>query len=260
MTGDWNPAAPGPALLASRTGDASELPSSASPGVLGKTWGDLRAAPRRLWEDQKAVLGRPLNWYLLLGAGAYGLASQSWEDRERDYFADHRILGTTARDVLGAMGNAITIYAGTLGWYFWTSGVGDEQGNEASKTVLSAVTVTTVDTLVLKTLVRDDRPNGDPHNFPSGHASLSMAVASSLDGLYGHAVGIPAMLVSGLIGLQRLDKERHDTGAVVFGWVLGYVVGHTLSRRDAPRIFGMDLGLVVDPDTGEPALSLSWSP
>lgn len=86
---------------------------------------------------------------------------------------------------------------------------------------------------------------------------MSMAAAATLDGLYGHSWGIPAYCLAILVGLQRLDTGKHDTGAVVFGSALGYVVGSTLTKRHAPRIFGMELGLYFDPDSGGIGLALS---
>jgi hypothetical protein len=56
--------------------------------------------------------------------------------------------------------------------------------------------------------------------------------------------------------LQRLDTGEHDAGAVVFGWVLGYVVGKTVASQHAPRIFGMDVGMRMEEEGG---LALSSS-
>jgi membrane-associated phospholipid phosphatase len=122
--------------------------------------------------------------------------------------------------------------------------------------MLSSLTVTAALTGVLKTMIPDGRPSGGSHDFPSGHSSMSMAAAATLDGLYGHSWGVPAYCLATLVGLQRLDTGKHDSGAVVFGWALGYVVGHTLAKHHAPRIFGMDVGVLVDPETGGVGLAL----
>ena len=84
----------------------------------------------------------------------------------------------------------------------------------------------------------------------------SRRYATALDELYGHGIGIPAYALTGLIGLQRLDSGAHDSGAVLFGWVLGYVVGHTVAAKAAPRVLGLQVGLYQDPDSGALGLSL----
>lgn len=218
---------------------------------------DLRAAPGRFWDDTKLVFGEPRN-YLFLGlAGLYAFAQErGWEQREETFFEHHTLFSSGMQDLLGALGNGATLYAGTLAWYFTAMAQENGASYEASKTVLSALTVTSAATLLLKGTMQDGRPNGGAHDFPSGHASLSMAAASTLGELYGPAVGIPAYALSGLVGLQRLDTEKHDTGAVVFGWTLGFLVGYTLGSHEAPRILGMNVGLYQDPDSGDLGLTL----
>ena len=218
---------------------------------------DLRAAPGRFWDDTKLGFGEPRT-YLFLGlAGLYAIAQErGWEDQERAFFEHHTLFSSGTQDGLGALGNGATLYAGALAWYFTAMIQEDAASYEASKTVLSALTVTSAATLLLKGTLHDGRPNGGSHDFPSGHASLSMAAASSLGELYGPAVGVPAYTLAGLVGLQRLDTEKHDTGAVVFGWTLGFLVGYTLGAHEAPRILGLQVGLYQDPDSGDLGLTL----
>lgn len=220
---------------------------------------DLAHVPDRLWEDGRAVYSSGGNWIALSAAGAYAYAQESFEDREANYFRDHMLLGTTAQDVLGTLGDGAATFGGTLAWYLWALARDDAESYEASKTVFSALAVTGVTTTILKGLISDARPSGSTADFPSGHASQAMAMAASLDGLYGHRVGLPAYALAGLVGLQRLDTGNHDTGAVLFGWTLGYVVGKTVTGRHAPRIFGMDVGVTLDPGSGTVALGLSRS-
>ncbi len=219
---------------------------------------DVRAAPRRLWDDTKLVFGSGRNWLLLAGAGAYAFAQEEWwEDSEEDFFREHTLFGSDAQQFLGALGNGATLCGGALIWYYVAMERDDARGYEDSKTLLSALTVTALTTGLLKTTITDARPSGGNQDFPSGHASISMATAATLGELYGPAFGVPAYTLAGLVGLQRLDVEKHDTGAVVFGWMLGFVVGQTIAAQHAPRILGLDLGLYVDPDSGDLGLSLS---
>lgn len=220
---------------------------------------DLAHAPKRVWDDGRTVFTDRRNLLLLLGAGAYAIAAESFEDRERTFFRNHTLFGRNVQDTLGALGNGLTLFGGTLVWYLWSAASDDAQGYEASKTVFSALTVTAVASTALKGLIRDGRPNGGSHDFPSGHASQSMTMAAALDELYGRKIGWPAYALAGLVGLQRLDVEKHDTGSVLFGWVLGYVVGKTVAGKHAPRVFGLDVGLSADEESGAIGLRLSRS-
>jgi len=216
------------------------------------------ASPGRLWHDAGVVFSSRRNWLLLTGASAYAIFQEEvWEDQEEAYFRNHTLFPSWMQDALGFIGNGATLYAGVLTWYFTALARDDASSYEASKTTLSAMTLTAITTGAMKLVITDARPSGGGSDFPSGHASMSMAVASSLDSLYGRSIGWPAYALAILVGLQRLDIEKHDTGAVVFGWTLGYVIGHTVAAHHAPRIFGMELGVVADPDSGAYGLSLS---
>lgn len=219
---------------------------------------DLVAAPGRLWNDLGLVCSNDTSWIVMSGASAYALAQEwLWESQEEAFFENHTMFSSTTQDILGFLGNGATLYAGALAWYFTALALEDERSYEASKTMLTSLTLTGALTGLLKVTFPDGRPNGGHHDFPSGHSSMSMAAAATLDELYGHDVGIPAYILSGLIGLQRLDTGKHDTGAVVFGWALGWIVGHSVAAHHAPRIFGMELGVLIDPENGGVGLSLT---
>lgn len=247
----------GPACVSSHVAPPP-APPIYEPRQLDGVGSDLKAMPSRLWHDTKLAFGDSGSLLVLAGAVGYSFAHENyWEDQEAVFFKNHTLFGRTIQEGLGAMGNGLTLYAGALAWYFTALIQDDYESYEASKTLLSALTVTSFVTLLAKGTVRDGRPNGGSHDFPSGHASLSMATASVLDGLYGHTIGYPAYGLAVLVGLQRLDTLKHDTGSVVMGMALGWVIGHTLATDRAPKIFGLHLGLALDPEIGGVGLSLS---
>jgi membrane-associated phospholipid phosphatase len=68
---------------------------------------------------------------------------------------------------------------------------------------------------VLKSLIREERPNGvDDHSFPSGHS----AVAAALSG-WNFTVGVP---LAALVGILRVNANWHHLYKDVMpGWAIG---------------------------------------
>ena len=58
---------------------------------------------------------------------------------------------------------------------------------------------------------------------------------------------------------QRADSRAHDFSDVVFGAMLGYVVGTSIARDDKaqfPELFGMKVIPYVEPESGASGLAL----
>jgi membrane-associated phospholipid phosphatase len=68
--------------------------------------------------------------------------------------------------------------------------------------------------------------NGEDNSFPSGHATQAFALAAVLSSHY-HSkwVRIPVYSFAGLVGLARMNKNRHWASDVVGGALLGTFVG-----------------------------------
>ena len=85
----------------------------------------------------------------------------------------------------------------------------------------------------LKALFPRLRPDGaDDKSFPSGHTSRSFAAASTLYERQGSGVGIPAFVVAGLVGVARVEGDKHYWGDVAAGAVIGTASGFLMT--DAP--------------------------
>ena len=95
-----------------------------------------------------------------------------------------------------------------------------------------ALTVTGATTLMLKGIVQNHTPNGKSWAWPSGHTASSFCIASVLDEFYGPKVGIPAYLLAGFVGYRMMDSGDHWASDVLFGGVLGYVVGHAIAGEN----------------------------
>lgn len=177
------------------------------------------------------------------------------DEREDKFFKDHTLYSDTTRDLLGTLGSGYFLLGANTLWSLGALAGDDARSYEDSKTMLRSLTLTSLTTVLLKTNVEDRRPNGGAYDFPSGHASLSMAAASTLDELYGPQVGLPAYALSLLIGLQRMDTQAHDSESVLFGFSLGWVIGHSVGGRDL-QLLGMDLEVIADPVAGDVGLAL----
>lgn len=226
-------------------------------GLLGTTLHDLGHAPARLWSDTRMVYSERGTWGRLLLGTAYAIAHENlWEAQESATFRNHTIFGRTAQDGLATLGSGLFLYGGALAWYLGAAGGGHPQAYEASKTMLSVLTVTSASTLLLKAVIPDGRPAGGKYDFPSGHTSLSVATAAALDRMYGHGVGYPAYGIATLVALQRLDTRMHDTGAVLFGALLGYSVGSVVAGGEGPTVLGLKVAPYVDLEDGGFGVSL----
>jgi membrane-associated phospholipid phosphatase len=64
-------------------------------------------------------------------------------------------------------------------------------------------------TTILKRVVNSERPRGGPHSFPSGHATIAFAVASSVG--YNHRnTRLPLLAVATAIAASRVDLRAHS--------------------------------------------------
>jgi len=84
-------------------------------------------------------------------------------------------------------------------------------------------------TYAMKFAVDRTRPNGDPHSFPSGHASTSFTVATVLQEHFGWKVGVPAFAAAAYTGVERVADNQHWASDVVFGAALGVASGRTIT-------------------------------
>lgn len=196
---------------------------------------DLAAAWARLRDDTYGVL-HPNNVLLLSMAGGGAIALRSNADqRVRSYTAEHPERWGTATDFLGELGYINVQIPVLLGTYFWSIHSQDEELHDFSATMISAVTINGVSTLIIKAAANTDRPDGDfnggKFGFPSYHASSSFAIAGVLDEYYGHRAGVPAYALAGLISWSRLDARDHDLSDVVFGAAMGFVIGKSVARH-----------------------------
>lgn len=200
-------------LIESATRDFIRLPGEALEGV------------------KKTFLSENNMLPLLLAGGASIAMNQGADDDIAGYFERHEVFHSFTDRSLNAIGNPGFHFAGAGLWYILSNGNHDDFNQERAFTMITALSVNGLTTLGLKA-IRDNRtPVDDKWAWPSGHTSSSFTVAAVLDEFYGPEVGIPAYAVASLVGLRMMDQGDHWGSDVVFGAVLGWVVGHTIAGQ-----------------------------
>ncbi|TWT44293.1 PAP2 superfamily protein [Phycisphaerae bacterium RAS1] len=131
--------------------------------------------------------------------------------------------------------------------------------HEVAKALTQALAVNGVSTILLKVAANTRTPDEERYGWPSGHTSSAFTAAAVLNEYYGPWVGVPSLALAGLVGYQRLDSRVHDFSDVVFGGMMGYIIGTSIARDDKmrmPELFGMTVLPFSDPQTGSAGLAL----
>jgi membrane-associated phospholipid phosphatase len=180
------------------------------------------------------------------------------DDAVRRRTLGHRQLGDFDEPIQ-LLGHPGTHFAATGVLWLTSTLLEDEREHEVAKSLAQALAVNGVSTLLLKGAANTRTPDGERHGWPSGHTSSAFTVAAVLNEYYGPWVGVPSLAMAGLVGYQRLDSRVHDFSDVVFGAVLGYVVGTSIARdnkAEFPELFGMKVIPYADPATGTTGVAL----
>lgn len=196
---------------------------------------DARGFGGLLKDDFQGLLTWNNAAILAAAAGGAIAVRQELDGRVRDYTERHSHRWGNTSTTLGKFGDVpvqIPALAGIYGYSLWTQ---DAELHDFSSALISAYTITGVSTVLLKVAVNTERPtdewNGGQYGFPSYHTASSFAIASVIDEYYGHRAGLPAYAFAGLIGWSRIDERDHDLSDVLFGSVLGYVIGKSVAGR-----------------------------
>ncbi|HTI49666.1 MAG TPA: phosphatase PAP2 family protein, partial [Planctomycetaceae bacterium] len=69
------------------------------------------------------------------------------------------------------------------------------------------------------------------------------------DEYYGWPVGLPCYVLAGLVGWSRIDQREHDLSDVVFGSILGFVIGKSVAAAHMDGVTGCQVTPYYDPAT-----------
>ncbi len=221
---------------------------------------DLNDLPGIIIDETNEMLSDWNNvWPLLAVGGASITMHNTTADREiAETFDLNRALSTDVDEAISNLGGP-GLHFGAAGlWYAISAGKQDRLNKQRSWTMLKALSVNGALTLGLK-LVRNNRtPNDKWLGWPSGHTSSSFTVAAVLDEIYGPDVGFPAYLGAGFVGYRMMDSGDHWASDVLFGAVLGYLVGHHVAGKDKQlEIAGFDVIPYIDTNTEESVMGIS---
>ncbi len=191
---------------------------------------DLWNLPREGWNEAKRTYTDWNNLALLLMAGGGSIAlHDSADERLAGHFERHGNIPADLDKFTDLAGNPGIHFAFTGLWYAMAAGRGDEFNKDRSWTMFKALSITGATTLLLKGIVHNHTPNDKEWAWPSGHTASSFCVASVLHEFYGPWVGAAAYAGAGFVGYRMMDSGDHWASDVLFGAVLGYVVGHSVA-------------------------------
>lgn len=211
--------------------DPNDINGTSMPTLAtGNFWEDAKVFPKTGFNDAKKTYFNSNNLTLLLMAAGGSIALHDQADYTiADHFERHRSLPKDLDNITDIAGSPGTHFALTGIWYWMAASKKDDLNIQRSWVMMRALAVTSTTTLMLKGIVHNHSPNGAALAWPSGHTASSFCAASVLDEFYGPNVGIPAYLFAGFVGYRMMDSGDHWASDVLFGGVLGYIVGHTIA-------------------------------
>lgn len=194
--------------------------------------------------------------------GSIAIRESGVDDTIRNRTHGSRALGDMDETVQ-ILGHPATHFAAAGVLWLGSTLTKDMKEHEVAKTLTQALAVNGVSTLILKGATNTRAPDGEDFAWPSGHTSSAFTAAAVLNEYYGPWVGVPALGLAGLVGFQRLDSRVHDFSDVVFGAVLGYVIGSSMAndgKARFPELFGLQVVPYVAPESGTSGIALmkSW--
>jgi membrane-associated phospholipid phosphatase len=160
---------------------------------------------------------------LILGRAAAG-AAHAADEPVAQWVQTTQPSNWVGADTYGSQWTHIPV---AIAWWAIGGLAGSEKNADAGRDLLRAQLSVVSWTYAVKIVSDRTRPNGDPHGFPSGHASTSFATAMVLEQHYGWKLGMPAFLLAGYTSASRVIANQHFMSDVIFGAAVGMAAGRT---------------------------------
>jgi membrane-associated phospholipid phosphatase len=243
----------GPARLRMPAAEQTERPAvsltaEGDPGDPTPSPFRLKSFLSRFAEDSLAMFRQKENLgWIALAAGA-GVFLHPTDTTTKDFFVKSDRI-----EEIGGIGNVIgktaVLAAGLSASYAVAKATGDERLRGFSFTAAEAMLFQNLVTWGVKNAVGRERPDGTGHtSFYSGHTANAFTMAAVFDRFYGYRKGLPAYIVAGLIGVSRLESDKHYVSDVVVGAIVGTMIGRSFGRTGNERLEGWLLEPLVGPD------------
>lgn len=212
---------------------------------------DIKSMPRELWKSTKDSTTTG-NMVLLGLAGGLSVVSRgSWDDRvDKSFRNRHNGLFDKEGDFGSVIGSPLLHFGAAATTYVLGVQTGDDRLYGFSKTMLQALMLNGLVTSGLKLAANDYSPNGESLAWPSGHTSSTATVAAVVWEEYGWQAGVPMYLLTGWVATSRLEDREHWLSDVIFGAVLGSVIGHSVAQGRALEVGGFTVLPYVSPEGG----------
>jgi len=223
--------------------------------------GYVKTLPKNLILGTKESLW---GWNLVaLGVGAGTAITLSQTDADDEIQEEVRGSIGDFADIGNIGGNEFTLAGISVSTYIIGRAIEDEKVIETAKALIESQIITAAMTGIIKVSTGRRRPDGSGNrftsSFPSGHASGAFALASTVDTMYGHKIGIPLYAFAGFTGFSRLSDNKHFLSDVLFGAVLGTVVGRTVAKiHQREEDTKLSIFPYSDGSSAGLAITLSW--
>ncbi len=192
-----------------------------------------------LWDDTLATATWK-NAAIVGLAGAGAIALRTDIDRSvRADVAEHPQRWGHASSGLRVFGEPAAQAPALFAVYGYSIYAQDEDLHEFSVATIHAWGLSSLTTVAVKGIADTQRPTNrfldGRYGFPSFHTSSTFSIAAVIEDYYGWKAGLPAYAVAGLVGWSRIDQQEHDLSDVLFGAVLGYVIGKSVAAAHQER-------------------------
>ncbi len=137
------------------------------------------------------------------------------------------------------LGNPVTGFGVAMICYGWGVETKNDELYGFSKSLMQALILNDLATVSLKLATHEYSPNHDDRfDWPSGHTSSTAAMAAVAWDYYGPEVGVPLYLFSGFVAVSMMHERQHWLGDVIFGEVMGAVIGHSVASNRQLKVGG----------------------
>lgn len=131
-----------------------------------------------------------------------------------------------ASDAIGTAGDAVALATPTAALVMTLT----RSDKDGALQFLESYAASSALTFGLKYTVKEKRPNGDKHSFPSFHASSAFSAATFIQNRYGWRYGVPAYLAASFVGWSRIEEKEHWPKDVIAGAAIGIASGFIFTK------------------------------